>query len=297
MKQQKDVKFIIYQVLYIFVIVVLTMKGADVDLSKVLKASDVIPKENAVPKEEADRLRKQLDSLLALGLTVELTPINKETGETYPPVKGGFYSSDNFTSNNPDPVKVETDETPKVEPTKDILLDIVKPVQFMVNTIENRNNEPLTVFADGKPITTISPNSRGSYTLMNEKTITFKCGNTERSTGTKANEMHSLALQPVKAGNEDMKLRELQSTVGWRLKINDDFPDQIEVKFRGPVKVESKGNGVYDITLSLCSNKEQFDRMFETKNAPYSVSFDITATDKLSAKSITQQRSFQFGEW
>ncbi|MFZ4589951.1 MAG: hypothetical protein ACOYN6_03075 [Ignavibacteria bacterium] len=61
-KPTKDVKFIIYQVLYIFVIVVLTMKGADLDLTKVL-ATD-----KAVPKTYSDSLKAYIDSLESLGL-------------------------------------------------------------------------------------------------------------------------------------------------------------------------------------------------------------------------------------
>ena len=65
-KNNRDVKFIIYQVLYIFVIVVLTMKGADINLEKVLTAED------AVKKTYADSLKKYIDSMLALGLVPKI---------------------------------------------------------------------------------------------------------------------------------------------------------------------------------------------------------------------------------
>ncbi len=47
MKQSKDVKFIIYQVLYIFIIVVMTLKGADIDLNLVKNADDVVLKSSS----------------------------------------------------------------------------------------------------------------------------------------------------------------------------------------------------------------------------------------------------------
>jgi len=67
MKERKDVKFIIYQMLYVFVICVVALKGANLDLE------EVISKENVVEKEYADSLKSFLDSILALGLVPKIT--------------------------------------------------------------------------------------------------------------------------------------------------------------------------------------------------------------------------------
>ena len=67
MKDKKDVKFVIYQMLYIFVVCVIALKGANLDLQ------EVIAKENVVEKAYADSLRAYLDSLLALGLVPKIT--------------------------------------------------------------------------------------------------------------------------------------------------------------------------------------------------------------------------------
>ena len=66
MKKARDVKFVIYQVLYIFVICVIALKGADINLE------EVISKEKVVEKSYADSLKKYIDSLLALGLVPEI---------------------------------------------------------------------------------------------------------------------------------------------------------------------------------------------------------------------------------
>ena len=61
-RQNKDSKFIIYQVLYIFVVTVLALKGAGLDLGEVVK------KEDTVQKEVRDSLLAVIDSLTAKGL-------------------------------------------------------------------------------------------------------------------------------------------------------------------------------------------------------------------------------------
>jgi hypothetical protein len=63
MKIKKDVKFVIYQVLYIFVVCVIALKGASLDLAEVMTKDDV------VKKDVVDSMKKYIDSLLKLGYT------------------------------------------------------------------------------------------------------------------------------------------------------------------------------------------------------------------------------------
>ncbi len=60
--KNRDSKFVIYQVLYIFVITVLALKGADLDLRRVALEEDT------VNKAVRDSLIAVLDSLYALGI-------------------------------------------------------------------------------------------------------------------------------------------------------------------------------------------------------------------------------------
>ncbi len=64
--KDRDSKFIIYQVLYIFVITVLALKGADLDLSR------VVSKDEAVEKSVRDSLVAIIDSLFAMGLNFDI---------------------------------------------------------------------------------------------------------------------------------------------------------------------------------------------------------------------------------
>jgi len=68
--KNRDSKFVIYQVLYIFVITVLALKGANLDLRRVAL------EENTVNKSVRDSLIAVLDSLYSLGIdfTIKIDP-------------------------------------------------------------------------------------------------------------------------------------------------------------------------------------------------------------------------------
>ena len=65
-RKNRDTKFIIYQVLYIFVITVLALKGANLDLSRVVK------KDNVVSKAVRDSLVALIDTLYKKGVNFNI---------------------------------------------------------------------------------------------------------------------------------------------------------------------------------------------------------------------------------
>ena len=65
-KKERDSKFIIYQVLYIFVITVLALKGADLNLR------EVVSKDQSVNKSVRDSLVVLIDSLVTQGKKFQL---------------------------------------------------------------------------------------------------------------------------------------------------------------------------------------------------------------------------------
>ena len=183
-KPSKDVKFIIYQVLYIFVIVVLTLKGADLDLTVLVDPIDYVKKDSVkVTMKYADSLKAYIDSLTARGLTVSLE-LNKPTD--FSKLDVAIFT---FKPTPIDPTPPIPDPKPPVvdpEPNKDkpIELKIVQPTQFTNNSINNNNSEPLQIFADNSLIQTIPANGSGSYQLKGQSTIKFVCGNSSRSVET-----------------------------------------------------------------------------------------------------------------
>ncbi len=306
-KSNRDVKFIIYQVLYIFVIVVLTMKGADINLEKVLTAED------AVKKTYADSLKKYIDSMLALGLVpkieldslrniadLKFTPpqispnmISLQTGQMV--VSQSEYEK--LTQEQKKEVKVEQQQ---VEMEKlDVTPLVAAPlVQYTQNTISNRGNLPLDIFGDdGGLIASVPPGGSRSFTMGGQKTVTYKQGGQSKSVTTKENIKPEIVFTQLKVGNADASLRELQSVVGFRISIKDDYPGQLDVKITGPVKVEDKGGGVFDVILKYAMSKEQFERMTENGSAPFRASFNVNVKDKISGHSIQRQGQYTFGEW
>ncbi len=295
-KPNKDVKFIIYQVLYIFIIVVLTMKGADIDLTKVIDINKV------VEKTYSDSLKAYIDSLTALGLVprVEFDSARREDYKIQPisVIQGIVLQEGQMIISKKDFTGIQQ---PIITETKtqdqQIELKIVQPTQYTVNSIKNSNAEPLQIYADNSLIQTIPANSSGSYQLKNQSIVKYVCGGTSKQVETLPNQIQKISFQSFSAGSADKKLRELQSVIGWRITVEDDFVDQIDIKVTGPVKAKQVGKGIIDVQLQVCGSKDQFDKMFGDRDAPYTVTFNVVATDKISGKVVSRQGSFIFGEW
>jgi len=123
MKPKRDVKFIIYQALYIFVICIVAIKGANLDLEQ------VIGKEQAVSKQEADSIRKVLDSLLALGLkpefmidTSKFTAVEKERLQKLLEAQIKLQSMPVISTVKPEPIVNPNPITEKIEEKQEIVL-------------------------------------------------------------------------------------------------------------------------------------------------------------------------------
>ncbi len=312
-KHNRDVKFIIYQVLYIFVIVVITMKGADLNLEKVLTEED------AVKKSYADSLKKYIDSMLALGLVpkIELDSLKNiadlnnfvapqispnmitlQTGqlvvsqEEYEKLKNQPELLQQLEQQQQQQQQVEMEKT-------DVTPLVAAPlIQYTQNTITNRGNVPLEIYGDdGSLIVSIPAGGSRSITMGGHKSVTYKQGGQSKTVSTKENAKPEITFEQLKPGNSDASLRELQSVIGFRIRVKDDFLGQLDVKITGPVIVEDKGNGVFDVKLKYASSKEQFERMTENGSAPFRASFNVSVKDRISGHSIQRQGQYTFGEW
>jgi hypothetical protein len=49
--------------------------------------------------------------------------------------------------------------------------------------------------------------------------------------------------------------------------------------------------------MNAFGSRSAFDNFTDNKDAPYSVGFTVTVTDKIAGHKITGQNSFSFGEW
>jgi hypothetical protein len=305
MSKGKDVKFIIYQVLYIFVVCVIALKGANLDLSEVLS------KDKVVEKTYADSLKRYIDSILALGLVprIEIDTTVKDLAELQKRLEqlksaivlspGQVVVSQNYLEGyvKKEDVKVEDKKEEEIVKEPNVSPVVAQTlVQYRPNTVKNGGNMPLEIYADGSLVATIAPGSAQTFTLMGEKSVTFKSGGQSSTAATRENKLQVVTVQTLAPSGEEASIRQIQSVTAWRVTIEDDFPDQLEVKFSGPVSVNQKGNS-YDVKLNLIGSKESFDRFTDGKDSPYPVSFTITVTDKLSKKTVSRMGSVSFGKW
>jgi len=306
-KHNRDVKFIIYQVLYIFVIVILTIKGADINLEKVVTDDETIK-----VKSYAEAMQKQIDSLLKLGLVpkivvdslINITDILKKDYAPpplqIPSVTGVYVTPGNVQISQDDPrlnYKPEDIKKPEeVQNKENIVLPTVPLVQFTKNSLRNNGASDLQVLGDGSLLATIGPGQQGTFQVMGQKTITYQQGGQSRNVNTKENSKPDVIITTFKAGGEESSLRELQAIIGFRVSIKDDYP-QYKVTISGPVKFEDKGNGVYDIKLFYAGSKSEFESRTANMSSPFRASFNVTVKDEIAGHTVSRSGQYTFGDW
>jgi len=306
MKGERDVKFVIYQVLYIFVVCVIALKGANLDLS------EVIAKENVVKKQYADSLKAYIDSLLALGLVpkiefdtnvkIEDLAALQEKLRVMQSQLQVVQTSPTFV--RPDITMPEIKEEKK--PEEEIKVDEQKIqanvqiggsyTQYLSYSVKNPYNGTLVISADGRTLATIPQGGSASFTLSGESSITFRVGESSDTKSINKKPPPEITMTRLAPSGEEVSLRTIQSQVGYRVSIRDLAPDQLKVNISGPVRVTQSGAGVYDITLAFLSSKSAFDNYTEGKDEPYSVGFNVTVVDAAGTK-ITRNGQFVFGDW
>ncbi len=303
MKKQKDVKFIIYQALYIFVVCVIAIKGANLDLTQVVeddgtpkvflspdslqKLYEIIKKSIIVDtnlyviikKSDLEKMDEKIKQLVVNPMNVQIssTPINT------------------FTTNQIEQPKIEEKPEEKKDPgeMQEIRIGNISLTQYTNNTLNNPYDTPLEV----EGITTIPPKSSKTFQTGGQSTVTIKVGSSTKTIELKPNEKPKISMQRVASMGEETRVTQLQSSVCYRVSISDDFPGQLDVKFNGPVTVKTVGTGVYDITMNAFGSRSAFDNFTDGKDSPYSVGFTVSVSDNIAGHKITGQNSFIFGEW
>lgn len=320
-RKNRDVKFIIYQSLYIFVISVLALKGANLDLT------EVVSKEKVVEKTYTDSLKIMIDSLLARGYIPEIKfdttqkftnpeEMQKKLQEAQQQLAVLKMNSPSITVNTTSPgiqlqqtniteEKEKIQDKPKeekIEEKEGKELDFKIPqtfTQYTSNSISNPSSVTIEIYgSDGSMIATVPPGGSRSFQLGGQNSLTFKGGGVSKTVSTKENIKPKVTMQRLVSAGEDVSVRNLQSTVGYRVTISDDYPGQLDVKFSGPVSVKQSGPLVYDVTLNFLNSKSAYDNFTENREAPFSVSFQISVKDRIATQhNVSQSGVFQFGEW
>lgn len=302
MKASRDVKFVIYQVLYIFVICVIALKGADINLEEVLDAKQV------VKKTYADSLKKYIDSILALGLIpsinvdtnakytaedmsqllAQLEQLKKEVPQTPPPVM-------RIEQDKPQVTVTKTETVIPKEQQKIATVQGVELTQYSVSRIKNPYAETLILTADGRTLASIAPQQSASVQLGGESSVTFRVGNSTDTKPTKQKQAPKVDIQKVGGGGS---LRQIQNSVGFRVTIISSNPGDLSVSISGPIKTQQVSPTVWDVTLSLLGSEAAFDAWTKGKTEPYKASFTVSVKDKYNPKfSVSQIGVFTFEKW
>jgi hypothetical protein len=303
MKRSKDVKFIIYQSLYIFVVCVVAIKGANLNLTQVIE-DDGTPK----PQITMDSLEK-LYEVIKLSVIVDTTrfvvvpkELLKENErlqqivQNMPQIDLNSYmpkvDMSQYIKVTPEQKKLL--EEKKIEPSEmqEIRIGNIKMTQYTLNTLNNPYDVPLEVVG----ITTIPPKSTKTFETGGQSSVVIRVGSSSKTVELSPNQKPKINFQRIATMGEDTRVTELQRSVCYRVTIDDDFPGQLDVKFTGPITVKQQGT-TYDVTLNAFSSKAAFDNFTDNKDSPYSLGFTVTVTDKIAGHKITGQNSFYFGEW
>lgn len=301
MKKNRDVKFIIYQSLYIFVVCVVAIKGANLDLT------EVIENDPTRARISEDSLRHLMD-ILRISMIVDTSKyklIDKDLLINNVELQRLVQITQQQLSVVQSQVTPQVQIQPKIEEKieqekkdpgemQEIRIGNIEFVQYHVNQLNNPYDTPLEVVG----VTTIPPKSSKSFELGGQGTVTVKVGNTSKTITVKENQKPKIGMQRMASMGEDTRVSQLQSTTCYRVVISDDFPEQLDVKFSGAgISVKNAGSNTYDVTLNHFGSKSSFDAWSEGKDAPYSLSFTVTVTDRISGHKVNGLGLFQFGEW
>lgn len=297
MRPKKDIKFIIYQSLYIFVICVIAIKGANIDLVEVDAKKMIDPGWTYVDTTNKILIdRNDLTKLIKFDSTKYLI-VSKEDYNRNPEKYAGLQVINTHTGDYTQPLtgnltieKTVTQEEPVKD--KEIVIGNIELYQYHSNPVPNQGNNPITISG-----TTIPAHSTGKVTLGGESSVIVSAGDVKRTVNVKENRKPQVSFARISSMGEDAKVTTLQRNVCYRITVSDDFVEQLDVKFSGGVTVKQVGPGIYDVTMNSFGSKAAFDNYTDSRTSPYSVGFTVTVSDRIAPHKVTGQNSFIFGEW
>lgn len=301
MKKERDVKFIIYQSLYIFVVCVVAIKGANLDLIQVVE-DDGKPKVFLTP-DSLQKLYEIIKRSIIVDTNLYVVIKKEDLAKMDEKIKQLVVQPQNLTVSST-PISItqpRIEEQPKIEKEEkkdpgemqEIRIGNIQLTQFTQNTLNNPYDTPLEVVG----ITSIPPKSSKTFETGGQSSVVIKVGSQSKTVELKPNEKPKISISRIASMGEDTRVTYLQSTTCFRVVISDDFPGQLDVKFSGPCVVKNAGQNTYDVTMNAFGSKSAFDNFTEGKDSPYSTGFTVTVSDRIAGHKITGQNSFIFGEW
>jgi len=314
-KKERDSKFVIYQVLYIFVITVLALKGADLNLSR------VVAKDEAVDLSVRDSLLALIDSLYAQGINfnIKIDPNvaveNVALKERLASLNEKVQDLTQKIKEIPPEERIPEKEEPAEEQTL-MQLPISVSQTFIQNTwnkARNTGNVPTMIY-DPKnmntPIVTIPPGQEKTFDLTEQSEVIAKFGTREEKIKVLRNKPPEIKIERVttKMSGSDIYVRDLQRITAFTVTIIDERPDQIKVTYNGPISVtgpvkDGKGNPVYNVSLNIAATENKFEEWLDRHgdllepDGRYKANFFFTAVDERSKDRVQIGDSFFFTDF
>jgi hypothetical protein len=312
-QKERDSKFIIYQVLYIFVITVLALKGADLDLNR------VVLKDEVVNKTVRDSLMVILDSLTSSGIKFDVKIEENALAENAT-LKEKLASLNTKMKDLTDKIKKIPPEKPKEKPVikeQEILQSPISLkqtfIQYTWNKAKNSGDVPTSLYDPDNmstPIIVIPPGQEKTFDLTDQTEVVAKYGTQEDRIRVIPNRPPEIKIDraTTKMNNSDIYVQELQRITVFTVKIIDERPGQLKVSWNGPISVsgpykDSKGNPVYNVSLKIASTETKFDEWLDKfgnlreADGRYKVNFFCTVVDERSKDRVQVGDSFFFTDF
>lgn len=312
-KKNNDSKFIIYQVLYIFVITVLALKGAELDLSR------VVSKENVVDVSVRDSLKMLIDSLYAQGVKFDIKVDEKVENEALKlklsNLNKQLTSLTTKLNEIPPEIKVEEKKPELVEMTK--LNSPISVTQVFIqhtwNEVKNTGDIPTAIYDSrniGTPIAIIPGSEKRKFDLTDQNELVIKFGTQEERVKVNPNRIPEVKIERVttKMNAGDIYVKELQKITAFTVTIVDERPEQLKVTHSGPISVtgpykDKKGNPVYNVSLNIAPNEARFEEWLDRNsslkeaNGRYKTNFFFIVYDERSKDRVQVGDSFFFTDY
>jgi len=310
-KREHDSKFVIYQVLYIFVITVLALKGADLDLRRVALEDET------VQVSVRDSLMSVLDSLYSLGIdfSIKIDPNvvveNEEMKKQIAEMNRKLEAVKDFVP----PPKEKPKELPKEEQTKLQLPISLKQtfIQNTWNTAKNSGTVPTNLYDPrdrSKPIVVIPPGQEVKFDLTDQTEVIVAFGSQEERVKVIPNKPPEIKIERVttKMNAQDIYVQELQRITAFTVTILDNRPEQLKVSYSGPISVtgpqkDAKGNMVYNVSLRIAANENQYDDWVDKNeelresDGRYKANFFFIVVDERTKDRVQVGDSFFFTDF
>lgn len=311
-RRERDSKFVIYQVLYIFVITVLALKGADLDLRRVALEDET------VQVSVRDSLMAVLDSLYALGIdfTIKIDPnVLVENEEMRKQLAEMNRKLDAVKDYVPPP---KEEEKPKEE-IKEEQLKMQLPIslkqtfiQHTWNTAKNSGTVPTTILdpRDRKSLVVIPPGQEMKFDLTDQNEVIVAFGSQEERVRVIPNKPPEIKIERVttKMNSRTIYVQELQRITAFTVTIIDNRLEQLKVSYNGPISVtgpqnDANGNMVYNVSLKLAANENQFDdwtdknENLRESDGRYKANFFFTVVDDRTKDRVQVGDSFFFTDF